>query len=107
MLFNTLNDLAITWGICSQILHYFSCITSYDFGVFGPYLPKLPLCSNTHKTGITEPSDDFDIRVRLHLMLNEELKSLDSFSCVLVYDLGYLGPVYPNCPNTRVAEKQV
>ena len=57
--------------------------------------------------GITEPLDDFDIRVRPHLMLNEELKSLDSFMCVLVHDLEYLDPVSPNCPNTRVPEKQV
>ena len=71
--------MAITWGIWSQLLYYFLCVTSYGLGVFGPYFLKLPWCSNTHKTGITEPSNDFDIRVRPHLMLNKELKSLDSF----------------------------
>ena len=40
--FNTLNDMAMTWGIWSQLLHYFSCVTLYDLGVFGPYFPKLP-----------------------------------------------------------------
>ena len=58
-------------------------------------------------TGITEPSDYLGIRVRHHLMLNEELKSLDYFSCDPVHDFGYLGPVSPNCPNYRVPGKQV
>ena len=55
----------------------------------------------------TELSDDLRIRVRPHLMLNKEPKSLDYFSCVPVHDLGYLGPVSPKCPNTRVPGKHV
>ena len=79
-----------------KTLDYLSCITSYDLGVFGPYFPRLPYYPNTHKTDITEPSDDFGIRLRPHLMLNEKLKSLDYFLCGSVHDLGYLGPVSPN-----------
>ena len=94
--------MAMTWGIWSQLLHYFLCVTSYDLGVFGPYFPKCPYCSITHKRSITEPSDDFDMRLRPHLMLNKELKSLDSFLCFLVHDLGYLGcfPKLPQYPST-------
>ena len=77
-----------------KTLDYFSCVTSFDLGVFGPYFPKLS-------------SDDLGIRVRPNLMINEELKSLDYFSCVPVHDLRYSGPVCPNCPNTRVPVKQV
>ena len=82
-----------------KTLDFLSCVILYDLGVFGSYFPKLPKCSNTHKTDTTKPSDDLGIRVRRHLMLNEELKSSDYFSCVSVHDLGYLGPVSPYCPN--------
>ena len=40
-------------------------------------------------------------------MWNVELKTLDYPSCVPVHDLGYLGQVSPNCPNTWVPVKQV
>ena len=38
-----------------KTMEYFSCVTSYDLGVFGPFFPKLPECLNTPKTGITNP----------------------------------------------------
>ena len=60
-----------------------------------------------HETGIIEASDDLGIKVKSHLMLNKALKILDYFSCVPVYDLGYLGQVSPNCPNIQVPMKQV
>ena len=68
------------------------------FGVFGPSLPKLPKYLSTHETGITQPTDSLDTRVRPHLTWNKDLKNLDSFSCVSSHDLGYLGPVSFNCP---------
>ena len=39
-------------------------------------------------------------------MWNVEQKTLDYFPCVPGHDLGYLGPVSPNCPNNRVPVKQ-
>ena len=70
------------------------------FGVFGPSFPKLPQHPSTCETGIAQPTEGPDTRVRSNLMWNKELKTLDYFSCVLAHDLGYLGPVSPNCPNT-------
>ena len=79
----------------------------YDLGVFGFCFPKLPQWSHIYKTAITKPSDNLSIIVRPHLVLNEELKILDYFSCVPAHDLGYSGPVSSNCPNTRVPVEQV
>ena len=53
---------------------------------------------NAHKAGVTEPSDHLGIRVRPHLMLNEELKNLDSFLCIPAHDLGNLGQFPQNAP---------
>ena len=77
------------------------------FGVFGPNFPKVPQYPSTCETGIAWPIEGPDTRVRSNLMWNKELKTLDYFSCVLAHDLGYSGPVSPNCPNTWVPVKQV
>ena len=76
------------------------------WGYLGPISPN---CLNAQIPYgyITKRSDDLGIRIRPHLMLNEELKTLDYFLCVLAPDFGYLGPVFPSCPNTRVPVKQV
>ena len=60
---------------------------------------------STYKAVIAEPSDHLGIRLTPPLMLNEELKTLDYFSCVPAHELGYLGPVSPNYPNTWVPMK--
>ena len=91
-----------------RTMDYFSCAASYDLGVFGPFFRKLPQCFNTSKTGITNPHSDYPgKRVRCYLMFNEDLKSLDYFSCDPVHDLGYSNPVSLNCAYTRVPGKQV
>ena len=84
----------------------FVCLCAW-FGVFGPSFPKLPQYLSTWETGITRSTEALDTRVRSHLMWNKKLKTLDYFSCVPARDLGYLGPVSPNCPNTWVPVKQV
>ena len=94
------------WNVELKNWDYISCVTSYDLWVFGPYFPKLPWCLNTHKAGITEPSNHLGVIVRPHL-ISDKLKTLDYFLCVSTHDLGYLGPVSPNWPNTRVSVKQV
>ena len=32
---------------------------------------------------------------------------LDYFSCVAAHDLGYLGPISPNCPKIQAPAKEV
>ena len=82
-----------------------------DFGLlfmspctwFG-YLLQYP---STCETGIAWLTEGPDTTVRSHLMWNKELKNLDYFLCVSAHDLGYSGPVSPNCSNTWVPVKQV
>ena len=95
------------WNIQLKTLDCLSCVTSYDLGVLEPYFPKLPNAQIPIRQYNWALSGDLDIRVRPHLILTKELKSLDYFSCVSEHDLGYLGPVSPNCPNTWVPVKQV
>ena len=57
------------------------------------------------ETGTTQPTEALETRVMSHLMRNKELKTLDYFTCVPARDLGYSGPVSPNCPNTRLPVK--
>ena len=47
------------------------------FGVFKTSFSKLPQYSSTWKTGIVQPREGSDIRVKSHLMWNKELKTLD------------------------------
>ena len=77
------------------------------FGVFGPDFPKLSQYPSTWETGITHSTEGLGTRVRSHLMWNKDLKTLDDFSSIPTFNLGYSGPVSPNCPNTRVSVKQV
>ena len=84
----------------------FTCPCAW-FWVFRPSFPKLPQYLSTCETGIAPLTDDLDTRVRSHLMWNKELKTLDYFSCVPGHDLGYLGPISSNGPNTLVPVKQV
>ena len=58
------------------------------FGVFRPSFPKLSQYPSTWETGITQPTEALDPRVRSHLMWNKKLKTLDYFSCVPARDLG-------------------
>ena len=88
-------------------LNYFSFCFCAWFGVFEPSFPKLAQYRSTCETGITQSTEALDTRVRSHLKINKKLKTLDYFSCVPARDLGHLGPVFPNFPNTRVPVKQV
>ena len=68
-------------------------------GHWGPASTNCPNTPKYHETGITKPSDSFDTSIRPRLMWNVKLEILDYFPCVPAHDLGYLGPVSPNCPN--------
>ena len=58
----------------------------------------MALMPNTCKTSINQPLEALYTRVKANLMWNVQLKTLDYFSCVHAYDLGYLGPISPNIP---------
>ena len=66
-----------------KILDYF-CVPTHDFGSSFPKLPYV------HKTGITQTSDEFNIKVSPHLMWYMKLKTMDHFSRVPEHDLGIL-----------------
>ena len=55
--------------------------------ILGPFSQN---CHNVHKTGITQTSDELNIKVNPHLMSYVELKTMDHFSCVPEHDLGIL-----------------
>ena len=84
------------WNKDLKTLDYFLYDSVHNLGVFGPFFTKLPLCSSTQKTDITQSSDDLGRRVRPHLLWNFKLKTMDYIRRVLLHDLGYLGPVSPN-----------
>ena len=84
----------------------FRCLCTW-FGVFGPSFHKCSQYQSTCETSTTWPTESNDTRVRSHLILHKELKTLDYFSGVPAHDLGYFDPVSPNCPNTWVPVKLV
>ena len=47
-------------------------------------------CPNIHKTGITQTSNELNIKVNPQLMWYVELKTMDHFSRVPEHDLGIL-----------------
>ena len=80
--------------------------------VFGPSFPKSPLCPNTHKASITQLSGDLGRKVRLDLMWNVELKTLECFSYVPTYQLWVWSsfpklPLYPNSCWTSTTQHSV
>ena len=83
-----------------KTLDYFSCVPVHDLGVFGPSFPKLPQYLSTCETGIAQPAEGLDTRVRSYLMENKDLETLNYLSYVPARDLGNSGPISPNCPNT-------
>ena len=76
-------------------------------GHWGPVSSKLPYYPRYPKSSITQPSDCLGTWIRPHSMWNVMLKILNDFLCVSRHDLGYLGPVSPNCLNTQIPVKQV
>ena len=52
------------------------------------------------KSCIAQPLDSLYTRVRLSLIWNMELNTLDYFLYIHAYDFGNLGPNFPNVPNT-------
>ena len=67
------------------------------FGVFGPRFPKLPQYPSTYETGIAQPTESSDTRIRSHLMWNKELKTLDYLFCPCTR-FGVFGSSFPKLP---------
>ena len=63
-------------------LDSFSCVFMHNLGEFGPSFPKPLQYLSTWETGITQPTEALDTKVKSHLMWNKKLKPLDYFSCV-------------------------
>ena len=99
--------LQLMWNVGFNTFYEFLYIQSPWFGVFGPNLPDLLQCPKYTKTGLNQPSDSFYIWVRFRLMWNVEFNFLDNFLCIGFHDLGYLGSVFPTCPNSPNILKQV
>ena len=71
------------------------------FGKFRPSFPYLTQYLSTWETGIAQPTEGPDTRVRSHLMWKKELKTLDYFSWVSALDLRYLLQ-YPSTCETGI-----
>ena len=98
----------VKYGVI-KALDYFPCP---NFGLLFVYLlmnlgPVSQNCPNVYKTGITQTSDELNIRISPQLMGYVELKTMDYFSCIPEHDLGYSGQVFLNCLNTQIPKKQV
>ena len=93
------------WNLKLKTLDYFPCVPVHDLKHLGPVSQN---CPNTEylETGIAQPTESPETRVKSHLMWNKELKTLDYFSCVPAHDLGYSDPVSWICTNTWVPVKQ-
>ena len=68
------------------------------FGFWAQFLRFSTMHKYT-KIGITRPSDCLYPWARFHLMWNLEFNTLDDLPCTSAHNLGYLGPVFLNCPN--------
>ena len=75
-------------------MDYFSCVSARDLGYSSPIFPN---CPNTRETGIAEPAEGSDTRVRSHLMWNKDLKTWILFICPCRW-VGVFGPNFPKLP---------
>ena len=67
-----------------RILHYFFVSLLMILGLVSQS------CPNVHKTGITQTSDELNVKVSPQLIWYVELKTMDHFSRVPEHDLGIL-----------------
>ena len=77
------------------------------FGIFGTNFPDLPQFPKNTTTGITQLPDSVYTWVRFHLMWNLEFNTLNDFLDIHAHNLGYLGPIFPTCPNPTNTLKTV
>ena len=80
----------------------FLCISTKDLVCLCQISLTCPNTCNYTKTGINWPSDGHDIWIRLHLMCNVGLNTVDDFFCVCAHYLGYLDLIYSTFPNAQI-----
>ena len=84
----------IKWG--AEVFGFLFVCPCAWFGVFGPSFPKLPHYLSTWETGITQPAEALDTRVKSHLMWNKKLKTLLWIAfCVSLHVIWGIQPQFP------------
>ena len=98
--------LHLMWDIEFNIWNYFLRIDSDIWGIWVQF-PRFNPVPKYSETGITRPSVGLYPWVRVHLMRNVELNTLNDFPCISAHDLRYLGLFFLTCPNSTKTLKQV
>ena len=81
----------LMWNKELKTLDYISGVLAHDLWYSGP----VSQCLSTCETGVIQPIQGLDTRVRSHLIWNIELKTLDYLSFDSVHDIGLFGPFFP------------
>ena len=88
------------WNMMLKTLDYFFVSLDMIWGTWAQFPQITLMCISTCKTGIIQPSEGLDNRLKANLMWNLEPKTFDYFLCVPAWELAY-------CPNSWVPVKQV